>query len=278
MNAPPGPRGTVSDWLASAHPTPKAAHREWSAGGIALIPTGRVFDAVRLSSAIVHRAVGSAVPELVRARLGETIAGAVIHDAYEPGRWYYALVEPGACGRHMAPDACRLDEGTWLGIPEAHRTTRPGAYWSRPPRHREDFCPEDGVTQLIRLGRAGLTQPRALPELDGIEQACRAIFDDETHEQPSAEDAADWTARARDFLTALLPVAQEAVAQLALDHGTQARFAHGITEAYRQLETDSSSLNLARQYAHARRLARCCLDQARLLRELDASAAELQSF
>ncbi|MFD9485704.1 DUF6415 family natural product biosynthesis protein [Streptomyces sp. NPDC059991] len=212
----------------------------------------------------------------MRARLGEMIVGAVIHDAYEPGRWYYALVAPGACGQQTAPDACRLDEGTWLGIPALHRTARPGAYWIRPPRHREVFCSEDGITETIRRGRAGIAQPRALPELDSIGQACRALFDDNTHE-PGAQDADDSATRARDFLTALLPVAQEAVAQLALDHGTQARFARGITEAYGQLEADSSSLDLARRYAHARRLARCCLDQVRLLRELDAPAGELQS-
>ncbi|MFI1100992.1 DUF6415 family natural product biosynthesis protein [Streptomyces melanogenes] len=263
MNAPHGPRSTVSDWLASAHPTPEGAHHEWKLSGIALIPTGRVFDVLRLPAAIVHRAVGSAVPELVRARLGD---GAVIHDAYEPGRWYYALVRPGA--QH----AYRLDEGTWLGIPEAGRTTRPGAYWIRPPRHPEDFCPMDGVAELIRRGGEGPTPPRALPELDTIEQACRALFDDNGRD-PCPQDAAAATTQARDHLTALLPVTQEAATQLPLDHAAQARLARALIEAYRQLEADSSSLNLARQYAHAKRLARCCLDQVRVLRELDAAAA-----
>ncbi|PKV86277.1 DUF6415 family natural product biosynthesis protein [Streptomyces sp. TLI_146] len=254
-----------ADWLASAHPTPQAAHREWRTAGIALIPTGRVFDALRLPAAIVHRAVGSAVPELVRARLGD---GAVIHDAYEPGRWYYALVRPGACAQH---DAYRLDGGTWLGVPEAGRTTRPGAYWIRPPRHREDFCPEDDITELIRRGGEGQTHPRTLPELDTIERACRALFDDDGRD-PGPQDAAAATTQAWDHLAALLPVTQEAATQLPLDHATQARLARALTEAYRQLETDSSSLNLARQYAHAKRLARCCLDQVRVLRELDAAA------
>ncbi|MFC0847790.1 DUF6415 family natural product biosynthesis protein [Streptomyces noboritoensis] len=263
VNAPQGTRSAVSDWLASAHPTPAAAHREWHTAGIALIPTGRVFDALRLPAAIVHRAVGSALPELVRARLGD---GAVIHDAYEPGRWYYALVRPGA--RH---DAYRLDEGTWLGIPETGRTTRPGAYWIRPPRHPEDFCPADAIAQLIRRGGEGPTQPRTLPELDTIEQACRALFDDSGRD-PSPQDAAAATAQARDHLATLLPVTQEAATQLPLDHTTQAHLARALTEAYRQLEADSSSLNLARQYAHAKRLARCCLDQVRVLRELDAVA------
>lgn len=212
--------------------------------------------------------MGSAVPELVRTRLGD---GAMIHDAYEPGRWYYALVRPGTC----VPEACLLPEGTWLGVPEAGRTTRPGAYWIRPPRHPEDFCPADDIADLIRRGADGLTPPRTLPELDTIEQACRALFDDNGPD-PSPQDAAASTARARDHLSTLLPVTQEAATQLALDHATQARLTRALTEAHRQLEADSSSLNLARQYAHARRLARCCLDQVRLLRELDAAVAGLR--
>lgn len=125
----------------------------------------------------------------------------MIHDAYEPGRWYYALVRPGTC----VPEACLLPEGTWLGVPEAGRTTRPGAYWIRPPRHPEDFCPADGIADLIRRGADGLTPPRTLPELDTIEQACRALFDDNGPD-PSPQDAAASTARARDHLSTLLPV------------------------------------------------------------------------
>lgn len=259
-----GAQATVSDWLASAHPTPDVAHHEWRLSGIALIPTGRVFDAVRLPSAVVHGAVGSAVPELVRTRLGDLAGGAVIHDAYEPGRWYYALARP---GERAAPEAYRLEEGTWLGIPAPHRTARPGAYWTRPPRHREDFCSPHGLAELLRVGG----EPLALPGLDAIEQSCRALFDDD-----SPQDTATATARARDFLTALLPVTQEAATQLPLDPTTQARFARAITEAHRQLEADSTPLNPARRQAHTKRLARCCLDQVRLLRELAASADELQ--
>ncbi|WHM38248.1 DUF6415 family natural product biosynthesis protein [Streptomyces sp. BPTC-684] len=176
-----------------------------------------------------------------------------------------------ASARHPRRTAWRREPG-WASRPRTARPA-PGAYWTRPPRHCEDFCSPHGLAELIRLGSQVLAGPRALPGLDGIEQACRALFDDD-----SPQGTATATTRARDFLTALLPVTQEAATQLALDPTTQARLTRAITEAHRQLEADSTPLNPARQQAHTKRLARCCLDQVRLLRELAASADELQHF
>ncbi|MEV6553094.1 DUF6415 family natural product biosynthesis protein [Streptomyces sp. NPDC051597] len=266
---------TPADWLASAHHAPEAARREWSTGGIALIPTGRAFDAVRLSSDIVHSAAGSA-PETVAAILGELLDGPVIHDAYQPGRWYYALVEVGACTQLKALDAFRLDPGTWLGVPAIDRTGRPGAYWVRPPQHREDWCDPAGVAELIRLARTVLDQRGELgsagPELGSIEQTCRELLAEQCTSEPTYEDASDSVMRARGCLMVVLPVLEDAVARLPLSDRTRSRAPVVIARAHEHLAQDCSSVNLARQYAHVQRLARCCLEQVDLLRELDASA------
>ncbi|WP_329402764.1 hypothetical protein [Streptomyces melanogenes] len=46
---------TVTNWLASAHPVPAWARREFDAG-IALVPTGEKFDAIRVPAPVVHAA------------------------------------------------------------------------------------------------------------------------------------------------------------------------------------------------------------------------------
>ncbi|MGI5426747.1 hypothetical protein [Streptomyces sp. CA-179760] len=137
--------GTVERWLASAHPSPDTARGEWSgAAKLAVIPLGRVFEAVRLPERVVHRAVASADRDTVSDRLARCLSGApVIHD---PGfRRFYALVPPGTAQMWCAPVAECLGEGTYLGVPRADRTeldeqTR-ASYWAVP---------------LLRPGRLGM--------------------------------------------------------------------------------------------------------------------------
>ncbi|MBD0746399.1 hypothetical protein [Streptomyces sp. CBMA152] len=160
----------VSDWLASAHTTPSTAWTEWQQGGIAMLPTGRAFDAVRISAAIVHSAAQSRDSDTVGLYLGGVLDGPVIHDAYDTSVWYYALVPLGSCAHHDSPDDAQLlmPETTWLGVPAVHRIARPGAYWMHPPRHREDFCSPDGVDEVIRLGRQRAIPPLPRPPAPGL--------------------------------------------------------------------------------------------------------------
>ncbi|MGP9017776.1 hypothetical protein ACT1U9_05120 [Streptomyces sp. BR1] len=147
----------ISDWLASAHPTPSTAWAEWQEGGIAMLPTGRAFDAVRVSAEIIHAAAGSRDPRFVGAYLSNVMDGPVIHDAYDVRVRYYAMVPLGSCARHLTPDALLLTpRSTWLGVPAVHRTARPGAYWINPPVYQEYLCAPDGVDEVIALGRRNL--------------------------------------------------------------------------------------------------------------------------
>ncbi|MFC9507560.1 hypothetical protein [Streptomyces sp. NPDC057002] len=135
----------VERWLASAHPSPDTARGEWSsAAKLAVIPLGRVFEAVRLPERVVHRAVASADRDTVSDRLARCLSGApVIHD---PGfRRYYALVPPGTAQMWCTPVAECLGQGTYLGVPRADRIELDeygqASYWAVP---------------VVRPGRLGM--------------------------------------------------------------------------------------------------------------------------
>ncbi|GAA0616960.1 hypothetical protein [Streptomyces crystallinus] len=149
----------ITDWLASAHPVPAQARREFAVG-IALVPTGDKFDAIRLPAPLVHAAVGSEDPDAVAAFLAKTLpgGGAVIHDAYGVGVWYYALVPPGTHVDWRVPDVECLRPGTWLGVPRVDLTARPGPHWTLPPREPGCVCAPHALTNLIALGHDKLRE------------------------------------------------------------------------------------------------------------------------
>ncbi|GGP85876.1 hypothetical protein [Streptomyces melanogenes] len=148
----------ITDWLASAHHVPAQARREFDVG-IALVPTGDKFDAIRLPAPIVHAAAGNENPDAVAAFLAKTLpGGAVIHDAYGIGVWYYALVPPGTHTHWRTPDIECLRPGTWLGVPRLDLTTRPGPHWALPPHAVGSLCPAEAVADLVALGQDRLRQ------------------------------------------------------------------------------------------------------------------------
>ncbi|MFC0844939.1 hypothetical protein ACFH04_14630 [Streptomyces noboritoensis] len=150
----------ITDWLASAHPVPAQAQREFAVG-IALVPTGEKFDAIRLPAPILHAAARTEDPDAVAAFLAKTLpGGAVIHDAYGVGVWYYALVPPGTYANWQAPDAECLRPGTWLGVPRPDLTARPGPHWALPPHTAGSVCAAKAVADLVALGQSS---PRPTP-------------------------------------------------------------------------------------------------------------------
>ncbi|MFC0843312.1 hypothetical protein ACFH04_06115 [Streptomyces noboritoensis] len=154
----------ITDWLASAHDVPAQARREFDVG-IALVPTGAKFDAIRLPAPIVHAAAGNEDPDAVAVFLAETLpGGAVIHDAYGVGVWYYALVPPGTYTDWQVPDVECLRPGTWLGVPRLNLTARPGPYWALPPRTVGSLCTADAVADLVALSQNRLRQTPTTPE------------------------------------------------------------------------------------------------------------------
>ncbi|WP_406436575.1 hypothetical protein OHB14_62005 [Streptomyces sp. NBC_01613] len=153
----PDPPEVIRHWLATAHPIPSRAYAEWTEQGVALLPLGRRFNAIRIPGDLVHAATGSDQPERVAETVRDALDGPVIHDHLTTGPTYYALV-PYSRGIPWlgANDTPLLGPDTYLGIPALEHTTPPGTFWVTPPRHRGDLCAHGSVFDLILTGRRHL--------------------------------------------------------------------------------------------------------------------------
>ncbi|MEV6756702.1 hypothetical protein [Streptomyces sp. NPDC051214] len=148
--------GAVALWFAQAQQGVAQARREWMDRGVALLPCGTRFCAVRLSGRLVHAACGTDRTEMVRGTLAGMLAGPVICDAF--ASHYYALVQPTPprAWQHQEV-APLLGTGTYLGVPATRLTHPPGTYWLVLPELPGDLCALPPVTTLITEGRRCLT-------------------------------------------------------------------------------------------------------------------------
>ncbi|MEV5982869.1 hypothetical protein [Streptomyces sp. NPDC052114] len=148
----------VTEWFARTLDVPEQARREWSDTGVALLPLGRRFDAVRLRDVLVHAAVGATDPDETAARLAQFLRGPVIHDNRTMGGIYYALIRPIERKAWRYQDiAPRLGTDTHLGVPKLTRTGPPGTHWVVLPRFEGDLCEPSAVEGLITAGSAVLS-------------------------------------------------------------------------------------------------------------------------
>ncbi|MEU7554060.1 hypothetical protein AB0B01_17265 [Streptomyces sp. NPDC044571] len=148
---------TTSDWYAHSLADPADAYAEWKAHGVAVLPLGEFFEAVRLPEELANAAAASEVTAVVNDALAG-LEGPVIHDSRN--RNYYALVAPGTrdhwSSRHQVE--C-LGHGTQLGVPELDRhRPDPGhpIYWAAAPGPGAFFCHVAALKLLIRIGTARL--------------------------------------------------------------------------------------------------------------------------
>ncbi|WP_141753783.1 hypothetical protein [Streptomyces luteocolor] len=157
-SASPALVSAVTDWFARTLDAPEQARREWSDTGVAVLPLGARFDAVRLSDALVHAALGSTAPDEIAARLGHFLSGPVIHDSRTMGGTYYALMRPVDRVRWRYQDiAPRLGVGSYLGVPKLTRTEPRGTHWVVLPRFEGDLCEPSAVGGLVTAGSAVLS-------------------------------------------------------------------------------------------------------------------------
>ncbi|MFB6933569.1 hypothetical protein [Streptomyces chartreusis] len=149
----------ITEWLARAHPTPEHARAEWSVQGVALLPLGRQFAAVRVPGSLVHAALGSADADVVAELLPLRLRGPVIHDHRSTGPTYYALIQwhAGLIWDRGETAPC-LQGDTYLGVPHIDRREPPGTYWVAPPRYEGDLCRPQAVRDLIDAGRQQIGQ------------------------------------------------------------------------------------------------------------------------
>ncbi|MEW2525390.1 hypothetical protein [Streptomyces sp. NPDC047071] len=110
----------VSQWLAEADPRPGNAWAEWEAHGVALLPLGRRFDALRLPAEQVHDVVGSDEAQTLVTVLRVWLDGPVFRDCRSSMGPYYVLIAPGA---DWGGPAERLSTDTYLGVPRPGHAT-----------------------------------------------------------------------------------------------------------------------------------------------------------
>lgn len=154
MDTQPALNSVITDWLARAHPMPEHARAEWAVEGVALLPLGRQFAAVRIPGPLVHAALGSADEDVVAELLSLRLRGPVIHDHRSTGPTYYALIQwhAGLIWDRGETAPC-LRGDTYLGVPHIDRREPPGTYWVAPPRYAGDLCRPQAVRDLIDAGR-----------------------------------------------------------------------------------------------------------------------------
>lgn len=154
-------RLATEHWLLSTRPDPKRARHEWNTDGVALLPMGGLFSAVRLPARLLLAIVGGKAPSRdVDALLDEVLEGGpVICDPRH--QRYYALV-PATMPRtwHQAADDWRevdvdcLGRGTCLGVPSLTAVEPRGldSYWSVPMPSAGILCAPLAVARLIAAG------------------------------------------------------------------------------------------------------------------------------
>lgn len=159
-------RQAAAHWLASTHRTPAQARREWAATGMAVLPLGRLFSAVRLPADLVTAVLGGSCPSrALDALISEAFEGPVICD---PGsRHYYALV-PAAVPRTWRAEADEwrrdnvevLGSTVVLGVPRLERTEPSShghpSYWAVPLSEPGRLCAPLTVARLIAAARHAL--------------------------------------------------------------------------------------------------------------------------
>lgn len=150
--APPPP--DIADWLLTATESRNRARTEWQEYGVTMLPTGRVFSAVRMSARLIHAAacttdLGAVDHYLARALVG----GPAICD---PDRCrYYALV-PADDSRawELTRDLEPLGAGSYVGVPRPGLNAPNGGvpYWSVPMEAAGALCAPSVVAALVEIG------------------------------------------------------------------------------------------------------------------------------
>ncbi|MFF4823144.1 hypothetical protein ACFY20_08915 [Streptomyces sp. NPDC001312] len=164
-------------WLLSTHPRPKQARAEWAEHGVALLPLGTLFSAVRIPGALIQAVAATTDADEIDAFLQEALADGPI--ICNPRHFrYYALVPASmpltwrqAADDWSVQDVDCLGRGCYLGVPPLNTTKarrEADAYWSVPMPSPAMLCWPLTVARLIAAGAHQLTEA-AEPELRAIE-------------------------------------------------------------------------------------------------------------
>lgn len=113
-------------WLASACDDPTACLREWrlSERGVALLPAGRLWDALAVPEMLGHSLLNA------YSRCGHPTAGPVLRNSRR--QELVLLMTPGSPATRLERAARYLTTGTWLAVPDPGRKVA-GLSWLVPP-------------------------------------------------------------------------------------------------------------------------------------------------
>lgn len=155
-------RVTAEEWLLAAHPAPDQARTEWRERGIALLPLGTPFSAVRIPGRLVEAAAGTDDPREVDAFLEDALeGGAVICSPH--GLRYYTLVAASgpdtwhtATGDGLPLGLDWLGRDTYLGVPRLDAMGATGralaSYWAVPLVSAGALCSPPDLARLVAAG------------------------------------------------------------------------------------------------------------------------------
>lgn len=141
-----GNKRLISTWLAEADAHPDTVHEAWAERGVALLPLGRRFDAVRVPAARIHAAVQSSEAHTVAAFLGDWLAGPVIRDIRSGHGPYYVLISPDSAWNGAEE---RLSTDTFLGVPRLGHPVSMLTRWVVPPTVPGDLCEPAHLSALL---------------------------------------------------------------------------------------------------------------------------------
>ncbi|MFH8350456.1 hypothetical protein [Streptomyces sp. NPDC018045] len=120
-----------AEWLASAHPSPETARRQWANPDrrCALIPAGVQWDAIRIERQL-------AVEVLRELHVMRRAGAPVLWGLREGSARAYLLVPPGTAQTWDEPPTRAIGAGGWVAMP------RPGAQSRVPDRFRWGPAPD----------------------------------------------------------------------------------------------------------------------------------------
>lgn len=152
----------VTHWLLSSVKDRDRVRAQWQEpGGIALLPCGGLFSAVRVPAHLVWATAGTQELEKVDTFLRRWFdGGAATMDLH--GLLYYFLVPASTAWRwseRQFPGVACLGRDTYLGMPAVQLTEPKGSgYWCVPMESSGDLCYTDELEDLIRIGRAARSE------------------------------------------------------------------------------------------------------------------------
>ncbi|MEF2529098.1 MULTISPECIES: hypothetical protein [Streptomyces] len=154
-----------TDWYAGARRDRAEAYAAWRTCGVAVLPLGERFEAIRFPQALAAAAVGCTTTTIVNLAFADALEGPIIHDPR--GGNYYLLVAPGTRTRwnrtHQRRAEC-LGADTQLGVPHPthhHPTPARPLYWANPHTPQTPFCRTAAANLLLRIATARLTEAAA---------------------------------------------------------------------------------------------------------------------